>query len=654
MNKIYFISIVFISLCLSSCQPDEDLITPDLDLIYKVKSTEILLRDNTWGFNDLIVDVKYEMRAIPLMANIADADGMVQPGQYNSLAIFGNDNRQKNYTYQFSTTKINRDTTGTGMFHDLAYYNVLNSKQIRINPDSIGNAIYAYQYMEDQELFVMTSDQLMNGHIDDAVNKVIADAILSGKPNDIANAVVENILGNEQIQDTIQYLLYNVIHGKLDAIAESPEEISQKLATLVLEKLKEVDWEALVYNKLMELLEQLKVDNPEQAAQQLATQIANKIETSITQSEIYDTILPILQKFEDETLPELVPNIAEALYVVIENAFSEENIYDKIYPIWTSFSEVDSSIVSSVADSLGTVITNHFFNAETIATSLEPFIVTLRSTSTVGIHSLVQEIIDDVLIPRVDTINANFPDLELDPDWDSIKPILTTALTAIKSSIDDQTDAEAAMSLAEGIIDIMDSVISQAVETSILYLQDIPADEASQVIAVWINNLVTTAEPQIVAFLTEKLNELTDLFHAEEVAEELSVIIHDKVLEIFGEDNIYNLILPVMERLSEINIEAAAEKIVGWLTDLGLIKNNVSEEEVLEALTDIISQLIGNINVDNTSQELVDLILQSEIVNKIDGSVLKQLLEIKIYEFLIELGKDINGIEKVEISIVRK
>ena len=273
-----------------------------------------------------------------MLANVADADGMVQPGQYNSLAIFGNDNRQKNYTYQFSTTKINRDTIGTGVYQSMAYYNVLNSRQIRINPDSIGNVTYAYRYMEDEALFVMTSDQLTNGHINDAVNKVIANAILSGKPNDIANAVVEKILGNEDIQDTIQHLLYDMIHGKLDAIAESPEEISQKLATLVLEKLKEVDWESLVYDKLVELLDQLKVDDPEQAAQELAAQIADKIEASISQSDIYDAILPILQKFENETLPELVPNIAEAIYGVMAKVFSEENIYDKIYPMWTKFS----------------------------------------------------------------------------------------------------------------------------------------------------------------------------------------------------------------------------------------------------------------------------------------------------------------------------
>ena len=64
------------------------------------------------------------------------------------------------------------------------------------------------------------------------------------------------------------------------------------------------------------------------------------------------------------------------------------------------------------------------------------------------------------------------------------------------------------------------------------------------------------------------------------MAENLSAMINNKILEVFAADNIYNLILPIMERLSEINVEAAAEKIAGWLTES--IKDNISEEEVIE------------------------------------------------------------------------
>ena len=52
-------------------------------------------------------------------------------------------------------------------------------------------------------------------------------------------------------------------------------------------------------------------------------------------------------------------------------------------------------------------------------------------------------------------------------------------------------------------------------------------------------------------------------------------------------------------------------------------------------------------------KNLVDLILQSEIVENIDGAVLKQLIEIKTYELLIELGKHINAIDKIEFSIIK-
>lgn len=653
-SKIFIVIAAFAALFMTSCKEDEALVTPDLDLIYKVKSTEILLRDNLWGFNDLIIEVKYEMKAIPLLANVADENGMVQPGIYHAADIFGNDNREEFYTYQFTTTNINLDTSGTGIFHKIGYYNVLNRTEIKINPDSLGSAIYNYEYLENEGLFKMTSDNLTNGKFNDAVNKRIADAILSGKPDDIANSVVEKILGNENIQASIQQLLYDLIHGKIDEIAQNPEEVSQKLAEIIVNKLKDVDWETLVYDKLVELLNELKVENPEQKAEELAAQLSGRIETNFSQSEIYNAILPVLQEFENETLPQLVPEVAEAIYGVIASAFSEENIYDKIYPAWINFSQVDSTSIAVVADTLGTVLTNHFFDAEDLATSLEPFIQTLRTTSTLQIPALAQDIIDYKLIPLVDSLNATFPGLELDPDWNNVKTVLTSTLTLIKSSIGSQTNEEAAAALAESIIGIMDLVITNGIETAILRLQDIPADQASQVIAAWINNLVSVAEPQIVAFLTEKLNELADLFNAEEVAENLSAIIHNKITEVFSAENIYNLIYPVLEKMSEMDIEAAAQKITDWLFELDLVEDDVLEEQVIAAITQIISELIGNINVDEASQKLVDLIMESNIIQNIDGDILKQLMEVKTYEFLIKLGKDINAVDTIELSIIKR
>jgi hypothetical protein len=654
MKKNFILPALFILLFVSSCQEDIDLITPDLDLIYKVKSTEILLRENSWEFNDLIVDVQYEMRAIPLLANVADDDGMVQPGIYNSLDIFGNDHRQKLYTYQFTTLKLNRDTAGSGEYHQLGYYNVLNRTEIRLNPDSAGLATYNYKYSEPEGIFTMTSDHLTNGRINEAMNRMIANAIYSGKPNDIANALINNILGNEVIQDTIQQVLYDLVHGKIDEIAQNPEEISEKLSAIIFQKLKEVDWENLVYNKVLALLEELQVDNPEERAQELAVQIAYRIETNVSQSDIYEAILPILQEFENETLPKLVPVISEAIYGVITNLFSEENIYNKIYPVWISFSQVDSSSIVQLADTLGSVITTHFFDAESLAASLIPFVETLQSTGTLQIPAMAQDIIDEVLIPRVDSLNTTFPGLELEPDWDQVKQILTSALTVLKSNLSGLTIEEAAAQLAESIIGIFDSVITNGIESAIFSLQDIPAEQASLVIASWIANLVEVAEPEIVAFFEEKLNEVAEMFNAQEVAENLSTIIHNKILEVFSPENIYDLIYPLIEQISEINTEAAAQKITDWLFGMELIKDNFTEEQALEALSSMISQLIGNINVDEASQKLVDLIMQSEFVKNINGVILKQLIELKTYELLIDLGKNINAIDRIEFSIKKQ
>lgn len=654
MNKLSPILTIVFALVLASCDKDQDLRSAEEKQLENIKNTSELLQYNIWGFNDLMVNVASEMRAIPLLANVADENGMVQPGAYQSFDIFGNDHRQEAYSYQFMNNKVYLDSVGQDEYQYFGSYIVLRSDEIALAMDSLNPVRYTYEYLNEEGLFKMTSNHLGNAHIHKAVNLLVAKSILSGEANDIANMVVDKLLANEEIQASIQQLLYDLIHGKVDEITQNPEEIAQILAELLVQKLKEVDWENLVYDKLVTILEELKVDDPEQAAEDLAAKISDRIETSFSPSEIYENILPILENFENETLPKLVPVLSEAIYGLIAEAFSEENIYDKIYPIWIGFSEVDSSSIQAISDSLGTVLSDHFFDEEVLTSKLEPFIATLRSTSTIKIPALAQDIIDQVLIPLVDSLNASFPGLELDPNWNSIKPILTSALTVIKSSIGDQSDAEAAASLAKSIISIMDSVISKGVERAIFHLQDIPADQASQVIAAWISNLVEMAEPGIVAFLEEKLTELTELFNAEEVAEELSVIIHDKIMEVFGADNLYELIFPVMERLSEINVEEAARIITDWLFDLGLIEDNITEEQVVDAIAGMIAELIGTINVDEASQKLLDLILQSELVNNIDGKVLKQLLELKIYELLIELGKDLNAIDTVELSIMVK
>ena len=193
MNKIFLLLTFTASLFLASCDQDEDIRTPEEKQLEKIKAIGDLLQYNTWGFDDLIIDVKSEMRAIPLLANIADENGMVQPGAYNSFDIFGNDLRQEFYSYQFINNKIYLDSTGQGEFHHLGSYVVLRSDEISLAIDSITTVRYKYAYLKDEGLFEMTSGQLGNAKINKAVNLLIAESILSGKPGDIADFVGQPI-----------------------------------------------------------------------------------------------------------------------------------------------------------------------------------------------------------------------------------------------------------------------------------------------------------------------------------------------------------------------------------------------------------------------------------------------------------------------------
>ena len=74
--------------------------------------------------------------------------------------------------------------------------------------------------------------------------------------------MVDKILNNQNVQDAMQQLLYDMIHGRVEELTENPENVSEKLAEVVLQELQDVDWETLVYDKLVEILSQLQVEQP--------------------------------------------------------------------------------------------------------------------------------------------------------------------------------------------------------------------------------------------------------------------------------------------------------------------------------------------------------------------------------------------------------
>ena len=91
--------------------------------------------------------------------------------------------------------------------------------------------------MVNEGIFTMTSDHLGQCH-HTRCSKPCRKSYSFGKPDDIASAVIDKLLGNQEIQASIQQLLYDLIHGNLEEITQSPEEIAQKLAELLVQKLK--------------------------------------------------------------------------------------------------------------------------------------------------------------------------------------------------------------------------------------------------------------------------------------------------------------------------------------------------------------------------------------------------------------------------------
>ena len=651
MNKQVSVLVFFLlaSVIFYACETDEK--TAEQIERDKIIAVEDQLRDNTWKFNDLVVSVKLEANAIPLLANVADENGMVQPGIYNSYAIFGNNDRQLKASYQFTRDDILRDTSGSGDFMKIAGYYVLSTSEIRINPDSSNKINFSYSNNADDNTFILNASSFYSPDLIASVNNRIVNSILADRPDDLAEKIVDFLQNNENISKAIERFLYEIIHSKVEEITQSPEEISEKLATAVVEKLGEIDWEEVLYNRILEFLQNLQAEDPEEKAGELAQRLAEKIEASLAQSDIYDVILPILQEFEDNTLPVLASRIAATVYDKISEVLSEENIYNRVYPVWEQLTQADSVTLSETADTLASVVTAYFFDADTLAESLIPFVEKVDETSPFQLGGLSQEIIDSVLIPVVEDINGAFPGLGLDPDWSAVKPVITSLLSAVKAALGNQTIEELSRTLANGIIGVMDTIIQKGFEKAIFSLQEIPADQAASVIASWITNLLEMAEEPVVDFIEGKLNALFDKFEAEKAAETISAVMYNKILEIFSEESLYGLFLPLLEAFQEADVEQIAGLIAAWILELDLKPEDLTKEELIAQLSIVISQLIGNMDPENATQVLLDLLLENDLIEQLDGRILQTVLEFKIYELYGIVAGSINAIDGVEIVI---
>lgn len=653
--KRYYIKallMICIGILLFSCDKEEK--TPEQIEREEIMAYEDLLRDHQWGFYDMSVSVQYESNAPPLLANVADENGKVQPGVYDSYIIFGNNSRQLYNTYTFLRDDIMLDTNYSGNSFRIAGYYVINTSKININPDSSLSIKFDYEYLEEENKFILNASSVYTEDFISRVNNAIIQSILSGTPSNIAGAVVEFLQENENVQNAIQGFLYDLIHGKVEEITQSPEELAEELASALVQKLGEVDWESLLYESILALLQNLPEANPEEKATELAQRMAEKIEASLTQSDIYNVLLPVFEDFENETLPVLASQLAAAAYQKIAEALSEENLYERIYPVWEDLIEADTITVKETADTLAGIATARFFDSDTLTDKLIPFVQKIEDTPSLKLSQLAQEIIDSVLIPAVDDINEAFPGLGLEPDWTSVKPLITSLLTAIKAGLGSSTVEELAGSLADGIIGIMDLIIQKGFEKAIYSLQDIPPEQAASVIASWITSLVKMVEQPVVDFIEGKLDAIFDQFEAQKAAEELSTAIHAKVIDLFSEENLYQLFLPILEVLSDADMERIAKVLSRLISEAGLIPEDLNEEQLTEALTGLLGNLIGTIDPDEATEKLLTLLLDNNLVKNLDGKILIQVLETKIYELLYTIAGDVNAIDNIEIIIQKK
>ena len=126
---------------------------------------------------------------------------------------------------------------------------------------------------------------------------------------------------------------------------------------------------------------------------------------------------------------------------------------------------------------------------------------------------------------------------------------------------------------------------------------------------------------------------------------------YNKILEIFSEEGLNDLLLPLLEEFQEADVEQIADLIAAWILELDLKPEDLTKEELIAQLSKVISQLIGNMDPENATQALLDLLLENDLIKQLDGRILQTVLKFKIYELYGRVSGSVNAIDGVEIVL---
>ena len=618
-----------------------------------VTETNEILRSNTWTLEQFLITVKNTDIPPPILVN--SDDSLIQAGNYDLEDMAPDASDLTIYEMQFTEENdiITKEIANTIFFDSAASYFVFNGTTIRISNAAVDKLNYEYYYNSTSLTMSFTLTEEQASKMIDNVNQKLLDDISSERPTKVGEAVSYLLFNNEKLQEKINDFLVAAIAGKISGINDfNPETAADTLAQNIMESIDSVDWNKELTQEINEALQKITSINADSVSVSMAEEISETINEQLSVDNLYNALLPFMDNLAQD--PE---NTAEQIAVLIKDliykVFDQDHLQEIISTAWEQFTEMDEQEVDSISGILTDIVEDRWINAENLAGLFLPFTSQIEDTPLTQMGDLASQATDS-LEQWVDELNEKFPETDLDPDYDQVSNAIYAIMVAAKPLISVAGGAEsAADSIAQLILDdfLTGTHIQDAFESAINYLQAIDPDQAGQTIATWLVNLEGEIDPELVEKLTQLLSPILQNMDPDYTAFKIAEAINTFVTENITEESLQSLILPLLQKVTNLNTEALASVIAGAILNSSIIQDNITQDNI-EALLLPVLQKIQGTDVDQVAQQIVDALMNNNVVKTIfTPEHVANIIAFILYKEAWDNVKIANNFEEVSIVL---
>lgn len=604
-SKITFIAGLALIL-LFSCEVPED------SVIKAVNETKEILTSNTWNLEEFKFELRDDDIPPPLLFNATNA--FIAAGVYDldDMVLDASDMRDYEVEFKEDGTIITKNGQIDLLLEEaIGSYFVFNERTIRIKAEESLNYSYIYDANAKEMSMIATEETAKN--IIKKINDKLIDQIANKTPNKLGDLVASLLFNNDALQTLINDVVVSAIAGQLEFINEiDPDELADLLAAEIRNALEQVEWHPLLTELILNQLENISNIDKEAVAEAIANQVIQLIDEQLSEEKLNSFILPYIEQIaiNSEAVSEAIATLISDLF---SNVFNENNVQPLLVSAWTEFTRLDQSQIDIVSDKLTTVVEDVFINETTISNGLLPFTTRIDETSILQMGALATETTASIE-NLINGLNQVFPDLNLTPNYDSMQNAIKLAYIAIKPVIAVTGPEQASKDVANIILSqfLTTENISNTFGAAIQFLQTIDPETAGITLTEWLLGFKDDISEILYIEIRDLLSPILDNLDPNATALSIAKALNSFITENVTSESVKNLILPILEKITNLNAEAVASYLAELILNLDIIQDNVTKEAISKALLPVL-QSVKDTNVEDVAQNLIKAIVNTGI-----------------------------------------